>query len=307
MQTPGNQERDIDLAELGDGLSALRLCDASAIEGMRRSFARHGQIDALSVFVTGGQLEIIDGFKRVRAARALAWRTLRARVVDVDPAEAKVLLVALHDRRELTALEEGWLIRSLYRDHGLSQPSIAARLGRHKSWVFRRLMLVEALDPAVQADVRLGLLAPRAAVAVSQLPRGNQHDLAGLVVRRGLTVRQTELVVAELLDLGDDAARAQQIARRMEGPAPGTQPGVRATRLARSETDWMAGDIRTVRQVAARLEARLAGGALAAIGVDAAVLAGESLLALVPVLVALQHTIVRVCDAKTSLPEKDAA
>jgi hypothetical protein len=69
----------------------------------------------------------------------------------------------------------------------------------------------------------------------------------------------------------------------------------------------MAGDIRTVRQVAARLEARLAGGALAAIGVDAAVLAGESLLALVPVLVALQHTIARVCDAKTSRPEKDAA
>ena len=42
VQTPSNQERDIDLAELGDALSALRLCDASAIEVMRRSFARHG-------------------------------------------------------------------------------------------------------------------------------------------------------------------------------------------------------------------------------------------------------------------------
>jgi ParB-like chromosome segregation protein Spo0J len=307
VQTPGNQERDLDLAELGDGLSALRLCDASAIEAMRRSFARHGQLDALTVFVTRGQLEVIDGFKRVRAARVLEWRTLRARVVDVDAAEAKILLLALHDRRGLTELEEGWLIRSLYRDDHLPQATIAARLGRHKSWVCRRLMLVEALDPAVQADVRLGLLTPRAAMAVSQLPRGNQHDLSGLVIRRGLTVRQTELVVAELLDLGDDAARAQQIARRMDGPGPGTKPGVRATRLARSETDWMAGDIRTVRQVAARLEARLTGGALAAIGVDAAVLAGDSLLALVPVLVALQHTIGRVCDAKTSLPEKDAA
>jgi hypothetical protein len=131
--------------------------------------------------------------------------------------------------------------------------------------------------------------------------------MAGLVVRRGLTVRQTEMVVAELLDLGDDATRAQQIAHRLEGPVPGTKPGVRATRLCRSETDWLAGDIRTVRQGAARLEARLSGGTLAAIGMDAAVLAGESLLALVPVLVALQHTICRVCDAKTSSPEKDAA
>jgi len=307
VQTPGDQERDIDLAELGDGLSALRLCDASAIEAMRRSFARHGQLDALSVFVTRGQLEIIDGFKRVRAARALEWRTLRARVVDVDTAEAKILLVALHDRRGLTELEEGWLIRSLYRDDHLSQPTIAARLGRHKSWVYRRLMLVEALDPAVQADVRLGLLAPRAAVAVSQLPRGNQHDLSGLVIRRGLTVRQTELVVAELLELDSDAARAQQITRLLEGAAPFALPGVRAPRAARSETDWLAGDLRTVRLVAARLEARLTGGSLYTIGPEAAVLAQESLVALVPVLDALRRTIHIVCAPRASTPDQDTA
>jgi ParB/RepB/Spo0J family partition protein len=307
VQIPEGQDRDLDLAELGDGLSALRLCDASALEGMRRSLARHGQLEALTVFTSQGQLEILDGFKRVRAARALGFRTLRARVTDVDRAEAKILLLALHDRRGLTELEEAWLIRSLYRDEGLSQPAIAARLGRHKSWVFRRLMLVEALDPAVQADVRLGLLAPRAATAVSQLPRGNQHGLAAVVIRRGLTVRQTELVVAELLDLPDDAARAQQIAQRLDGPAPGVRPGERPTRAVKSEIDWMAGDLRTLRRVAARLEARLSGGALAALGMDAAVLAKESLVALVPVLDALRQTITLLGKPATALPEKDAA
>jgi len=307
MQSTGDQERDLDLAALGDGLSALRLCDASAIEAMRRSFARHGQLDALTVFVTRGQLEVIDGFKRVRAARALDWRTLRARVVDVDTAEAKILLLALHDRRGLTELEEGWLIRSLYRDENFSQSKIASRLGRHKSWVFRRLMLVEALDPAVQADVRLGLLAPRTAMAVSQLPRGNQHDLSGLVIRRGLTVRQTELFVAELLDLDSDVARAQQIARRLEGAAPGASPGVRATRAAKSEIDWLAGDIRTARLVAARLEARLTGGSLYTIGPEAAVHAWESLVALVPVLDALRRTLHLVCSPKAATPDKGAA
>ena len=307
MKAEGDPERDIDLAELGDGLSALRLCDAAALEAMRRSLARHGQLDALAAFATPGGLEIIDGFKRVRAARALGWRTLRARVADVDATEAKILLVALHDRRGLTELEEGWLIRSLYRDDHLSQPAIAARLGRHKSWVFRRLMLVEALDPAVQADVRLGLLAPRAATAVSQLPRGNQHALARLVIRRGLTVRQTEMVVAELLDLDDDAARAQHLARRLEGPSPSVRPGVRAARAARSETDWIAGDLRTVRLVAARLEARLTGGVLLTLGPEAAVLAQDSLRALVPMLDALRRTIESTCPPRLSLPDKDAA
>jgi hypothetical protein len=168
-------------------------------------------------------------------------------------------------------------------------------------------MLVEALDSAVQADVRLGRLAPRAAMAVSQLPRGNQHDLSGLVIRRGLTVRQTELVLAELLDLPDDATRAQQIAQRLEGAAPFALPGVRATRLARSETDWLAGDIRTVRLVAARLEARLTGGALHTIGPEAAALAQESLLALVPVLEALRGTIHAACPSRASALAQDAA
>jgi ParB/RepB/Spo0J family partition protein len=306
VQAPGNQERDLDLAELGDGLSALRLCEASALGTMCRSLERHGQLDALSVFAERDRLEIIDGFKRVRAARELGWRTLRARVADVDRVEAKVMLVALHDRRALTELEEGWLIRSLYRDDHLSQPTIAARLGRHKSWVLRRLMLVEALEPAVQADVQLGLLAARAAVAVSQLPRGNQHDLAGLVIRHGLTVRQTELFVAELLGLESDAARAQHIAERLEHAMPGAGPGVRATRAARSLTDWMAGDIRTTRLVAARLEARLIGGALHTMGPEAAVIAEGSLLALVPVLDALRRTILSMCVSPAGRPGEEA-
>lgn len=307
MPTSSDHERDVDLAELSDGLTALRLCDASALEAMRRSLERYGQLSAVHLFCDAGQLEILDGFKRVRAARALGLRTLRARVADVDVVGAKLQLAALHEQRGLTEIEEGWLIRSLYREHGLSQPVIAARLGRHKSWVFRRLMLVEALDPAVQADVRLGLLAPRAAVAISQLPRGNQHDLAGLVARRGLTVRQTELLVAELSALGDDAARAEQIARFSNGLATGKKPCGRAPRAARSEIDWMAGDIHALRVVAARLEARLSGGMLAAIGVDAALIAGERLMALVPVLGALAGTITRVCDTKKPLPDKDAA
>lgn len=307
MQTPGDHERDVDLAELGDSLSALRICEASALEAMRRSLARHGQLDALSVFAGLGGLEIIDGFKRVRAARALGLRPLRARLAEVDAAEAKILLVALHDRRGLTELEEGWLIRSLYRDHHLSQPAIAARLGRHKSWVFRRLMLVEALDPAVQADVRLGLIAPRAAVVVSQLPRGNQQDSARVVIRRGLTVQQTGLFVAELLDLGDDAARTHAITRRLDGVAPGKGPGVRATRAAKSEIDWLAGDIRTLRLVAGRLEARLSGGALLTIGPEAAAIAKESLVALGPVLEALGRTLHIVCAPTTPLPDEDAA
>jgi ParB-like chromosome segregation protein Spo0J len=131
---------------------------------MKRALSMHGQLTALTAFRDSGTAEIVDGFKRLHAARALGWCELRVVVLDISEIDAKVVLAALHDRRGLSELEEGWLVRSLYREDGLTQPVIAQRLGRHKSWVCRRLMLVEALDPAVQADVRLGLIAPRAVV-----------------------------------------------------------------------------------------------------------------------------------------------
>jgi hypothetical protein len=220
---------------------------------------------------------------------------LFARVDDVGSIEAKLRLRELHARRGLTELEEAWLVRSLYRDDRLAQPEIARRMGRHKSWVWRRLMLVESLDPMVQADVRLGLIAPRAAVAVSRLPRGNQQAASAVVIRRGLTVRQTELLVDEVLDQPDLAEIL--LARRLTGPTPSKPPGPRPSRAARNEADWMSADILRVREIAARLEARLLSTPLETFTPAAAELMRDALVRLSPVLRALDGVIGTVTGA----------
>ncbi len=294
MQQDDINARLVELAVVGERLGSLRLCDAAALEATRRSLSRHGQLSAVTLFVEADRLEVVDGFKRVRAARALGWPAILARVDDVGAAQAKVLLCELHERRGLTEIEEGWLVRSLYRDDGLTQPEIARRMSRHKSWVCRRLMLVEALDPVVQADVRLGLLAPRAAVAVGRLPRGNQPAASAVVVRRGLTVRQTELLVDSVLDCGDAGTRAALLARRLDAATPGPRPGTRSTRAVRNEADWMSADVARVREIAARLEARLLGTPLGAFTPAAAEILRDALSRLSPVLQALDAVIGRV-------------
>jgi len=286
--------RMVEIAHLGERLSALRLCDAAALTTVRRSLEQHGQLAAVTLFAERSGLEIIDGFKRVRAARALGWSTLLARIDEVSAVDAKLRVCELHDRRGLTELEEAWLVRSLYREDHLRQPEIARRMNRHKSWVWRRLMLVEALDPLVQTDVRLGLIAPRAAVAVSRLPRGNQQAASAVVVRRGLTVRQTELLVEDALGLADDAARAALLVHRLDGPATTTPPGPPPSRAVRSEADWMSVDIVRVRDIAARLEARLLATPLEAFSTGAAELIRDALVHLSPVLRALDGVIATV-------------
>jgi len=61
---------EVEVGELGERLMSLRLLDGRALLGMQRSFEAHGQLTPIVVFVEGGQLEVIDGFKdRTGSAR----------------------------------------------------------------------------------------------------------------------------------------------------------------------------------------------------------------------------------------------
>lgn len=282
-------EHVVPLSELGQRLAGLRLRDARGLDAIRRSLERHGQLSALKVFADDGRFEVLDGFKRLHAGRVLGWTALAVEKSDIGLTEAKLQMVALHQRQGLTELEEGFIVRSLYRDDGLSQPDIARLLDRHKSWVCRRLLLVEALDPAVQAAVRLGLLAPRAAVALGALPRGNQPAVSAVVIQHGLTVRQTERLVAQILARPDEAAHAESIARRLVASDAAKGPSIR--RAPRSAAEAIAADIATLHRVAARLEARLLATPLGALGMDAADIVVGALLSLSPVLAALAQTV----------------
>jgi len=295
------QTTTADLDALGEHLGPLRLREPAAIEHVQRSLERHGQLSPVVTFEHDGQLQLLDGFKRLYAARRLGWPQLRTQRLELAPTEAKLAVIALHHSHGLSELEEAWLIRSLYRDDGLSQPEIARRMQRHKSWVSRRLMLVEALDEAVQADVRLGLLAARTAVAVAQLPRGNQAEASRLVARQGMTLRQTEGLVTRLRGLTDDAQRSVEIHRRLlEGPAaPDSTPGPTPAR-ARSEIEWLMVDITALMRVSPRLQAWLLSQPLSALGGDAGLVAAEALESLLPVLSALTRTVTGALSGKTS-------
>jgi ParB/RepB/Spo0J family partition protein len=279
----------IGVGALGERLGAFRVCDARALAAMRRSLERHGQLTPLIVFAEDSGRELIDGFKRVHAARQMGWSELDAHVADVDAVGAKLWLAELGNQRGLTELEQAWLVHSLYREDRLTQPEIAVRLGRHKSWVCRRLMLAEALDPAVQSEVRLGLLAPRSAVELSRLPRGNQESASRLVISEGLTVSQTERLVHAVLECPTAQAGRELLERFARGQHPFTvtpRPGP-----CLGQADQLLRDAVRVRQLAGRIQARLLDGSLDAFGAGAADLVLAALEQLSPVLAALQASV----------------
>jgi hypothetical protein len=161
-------------------------------------------------------------------------------------------------------------------------------------------VLVVTVSRCIAHHVAVGF-APRAAVAVSRLPRGNQIAASTVVVRRGLTVRQTDSLVQELLERDGEEARADLLARRLDALALDTKPGLRAPRAVRSEADAMALDVARAHAIAARLETRLLASPLGTFTPGATELLREALGRLAPVLRTLDAVI------GTALGRQDAA
>ena len=234
--------RPLPIASLGAQYRRYRLADPAAEEAMARSLRRYGQIAPVVVCLRDGRPELLDGFKRWTAAPWVPLATLSARVLVVDERAAKAAMFGLNSLSHTThELEEAWIVQALVREDGLSQVEVADLLGRHKSWVCRRLALLEKLSAEATEDLRLGLVSVTLARQLTRLPAGNQTELLAAARRDGLTTTEMRDLV-ELLHQAtpeqtrfvlDQPRAALQQAAGIRGPIrdPRLSPG--GNRLAK--------------------------------------------------------------------------
>lgn len=182
----------------------LRLVRPRAEAVLRESMGQLGQLVPLVATEREGALAVIDGFKRLHAARKLAFKVLEVRLLELSETAAVAAVYGLNRHsRGISDFEQALVVRALCRRQGMSQPEVATLLGHHKSWVCRRLALIERLDRQVQQDLRVGLVSPTTAREMVRLPRGNQAEVARAIFHHGLTSRDAALLVTLFEQAGD--------------------------------------------------------------------------------------------------------
>jgi len=226
-------------------LSTLRLPRPELIKAMSGSLKRYGQLSALLAADVGDALCLVDGFKRLEAARRLSWTTIQVQVRRLSEQASVAALFSLNRvSRGLNDLEEAKVVSYLHRKLGMTQLEIGELLDRSKSWVSRRVSLIERLDEDVQRDMQVGLISSTVARDLTKLPRGNQREVATVICRNGLTSRETAALVNRLVETPDRggqkyllehprealAAAEATVARRT---APDPRMGLVANRLRR--------------------------------------------------------------------------
>ncbi|QDU19676.1 ParB/RepB/Spo0J family partition protein [Urbifossiella limnaea] len=248
--------RPVPLDRLGQRYRRYRLADPLAEEAMAGSLRRWGQLSPVVACVRGDGLELLDGFKRLAAARQVAGSTsLSVRVVELDEPLAKAAILGLNrGQRAARELEEAWVVQGLVRDDGLTQVEAAHLLGQHKSWVCRRLALLERLSEAVVEDLRLGLLGPALARQLVRLPAGNQEAVLALTRRASLTAQEVGGVI-DLLRGASPEQAAFVLAKPREAlrQVNGVPTALRDPRLSRAG-NWLVKHLTQAADVLTRLE-----------------------------------------------------
>lgn len=195
---------DVALLQIDTSYAHLRLIYPQADASMVESIRHYGQLSAVVVGRGQGgrdRYELVDGFKRFRACQQLGIKSLKARVLDAGVHVLKAAMVCLNWKaRSIADLEEAMVVHSLGHEDGLSQVEIAALLGRHKSWVCRRMSLVERLSDEVLSQIKLGLVRSSIGRELARLPRGNQPAALSTILKYRFTCRETARLVSLLLD-----------------------------------------------------------------------------------------------------------
>ncbi len=154
--------------------------------------------------------EIIAGERRWRAAQLAGLGEIPAIIRHIpDEAAIAVALIENIQRENLNAVEEARALERLIVEFGLTHQQAADAVGRSRAGVSNLLRLLE-LPPEVcemleQRTLEMGHA--RALLGLTQ--RRQQIEVASMVVKRGLSVRDTEGLVRRLQAPAGASERAE--------------------------------------------------------------------------------------------------
>jgi ParB family chromosome partitioning protein len=171
-----------------------------ALRELADSIKEQGIVQPLIVRERNGHLELIAGERRWRAAQLLGLTEVPVILRQADDrAVLELALIENLQRENLNPLEEAHGYSQLIEQFQLKQEEVATKVGKSRAVVANALRLLR-LPASIQASIRESRLSVgHAKVILGLASELNQKAAAERIIKDGLSVRQTEGLVARLL------------------------------------------------------------------------------------------------------------
>lgn len=193
-------ELEVDAIEPNSAQPRTRFED-SRLEELAQSIKANGIVQPLLVRRKNHGFELVAGERRLRAAKLAGLQKIPVVVRDIpDDKMLELALIENIQRQELNPIEEAHAYKSLMETAGLTQESLAQRIGRDRSFIanhVRLLRLPEEVQRMVEED-RISMGHARALLGVDD--RETQKNVANRIVEQTLSVRETERAMRKIID-----------------------------------------------------------------------------------------------------------
>jgi ParB family chromosome partitioning protein len=161
--------------------------------------------------------EIIAGERRWRAAQMAGLAEIPAVIRHIpDEAAIAVALIENIQREDLNPLEEARALTRLINEFGLTHQQVADAIGRSRAGVSNMLRLLELAPEVCELLEKRTIEMGHARALLPLTQRRQQSEVALLVAKKSLSVRETEALVRRL----------QSPAAAGSEPASGRDPNV---------------------------------------------------------------------------------
>ena len=190
------------LGQLGPGRYQPRTkMDEASLQELAASIKTQGLMQPILVRpVTTDRYEIIAGERRWRAAKLAGLSEVPVVVRDVpDQAALAMALIENIQREDLNPLEEAQGVQRLVKEFKLTHQEAADAIGRSRTATTNLLRLLN-LERSVQQRLLEGQIDMGHARALLSLEGRRQEEVAKRVADRGMSVRETEKLVNDVLN-----------------------------------------------------------------------------------------------------------
>ncbi|MDD3202825.1 MAG: ParB/RepB/Spo0J family partition protein, partial [Pygmaiobacter massiliensis] len=165
-----------------------------SLSELTASISQHGVLQPITVRPNpAGGYQIIAGERRWRAARGAGLTEIPAIVKDLSDSEAmEIALIENLQREDLDPVEEAFGYKQLIERCNLTQEQAAARLAKSRPAVTNALRLLNLPEQVLTLLSKKQISTGHAKALLSLSEPAQQKQVAELVVRQNLNVRQTE-------------------------------------------------------------------------------------------------------------------
>jgi len=185
--------------------SEIRLGSNYDIEDLKESFKAHGQLSPIKVRPDkkrSGSFEIVFGNRRLRAATALGWKTIKAEVVEASDWEKVSMALSENlDRKNFSDYEIALLIDRLHELSGKTYGEIASLIDRSNAFVSQHVAMLDLFPngcaPENEKAVVLNTITERHARILAKIEDISERwSTAKLAVSANLGLRELQRVAS---------------------------------------------------------------------------------------------------------------